>query len=426
MSTVRHDKVFLLYLFAIILIPISYATKFLLGMESLTWIDPTLIICLLVVFFLIITNGIKFYGNTPLLLLSTSFLVVYFILAFVNYLRLENVVAGDVIREPLKLLLCFCLAYLTYLYSQDSRKKDATFLALGIGAVVQFLFSLYLIFAYYIDLPLTSPMKEYIIDYVGRQSLWITPPIPRLGGTFIESPPYGLYMLTVFYCSFLQYKHKRTKFSLAVLFVTGLGSVFSLADQILVAMFISGWIVFMSLEKIKRSFFLPVFMVYAVVLFVVMTILALPHFENKIDELNNINSSSLGERTFHLIFSLKLLVENITNFFVGVGPGMYGQYAYLTGNFPNTVTPQIMMVEILVETGIFGFLLVCLIIFLLYKKIKSLHGVTGVAILIGVFLADAAQANWKWSIVFFILPFILSFSTNKDQILKEQNNEGIH
>ncbi|MCZ8523111.1 MULTISPECIES: O-antigen ligase family protein [Paenibacillus] len=402
---------FYLYIMSVFLIPLSPATKLILGMENLTWVDPSLILCMLGVIILIMTDQIKVYQRSYLILSIMTFILIYFIGALINGSRLESISVGEIIREPLKLLLCLCMTYLTYVFTNQNEDRVTIFYYFGTGAILQFCFAVYLILAYYLNLPLLPPMKEYIVDYVGRQSLWITPPIPRLGGTFIESPPFGLYMLVVLFCATLFYKYSKNIFALVVIIIGLLGAVFSLADQILVALLVSFCLIFISLEKVRKSFFMPVLVVYAAVLVAVVTILVMPHFQNKIEEISNINQSSVGERTFHILFSLKMLFNDILTFLIGLGPGLYGKYATTTGYYPDTVTPQVTIIEILVETGVLGFAIFACLLVLTLRRMLRLHSMYGIAVFVGLFLAIAAQATWKWSSVFFLIPFVLSFKT---------------
>lgn len=191
----REPKpVFLMFLLAIFLMPLSYAIKFMIGLEGLTWIDPTIICSVCVLIGIVLTRGAFPIPQINLLFISIFvFWLLYFISVLINSLEDGTVPMGEVFREPLKLIFGLIVAYLTSYYAREKENRRKMYKWIQVSAVVQFLIAVYFYFSAEFNLPLPASVHTYVVDYFERQVLWNNDtPIFRLGGTFIESPPFGL------------------------------------------------------------------------------------------------------------------------------------------------------------------------------------------------------------------------------------------
>ena len=122
--------------------------------------------------------------------------------------------------------------------------------------------------------------------------------------------------------------------------------------------------------------------------------------------LDNIDNSSVGSRLFHADYGVSLLRADLIYFLAGVGPGMYGIHAAETGIFPESVTPQLVPIEIFVEVGILGLAASVAVISLVVRRLVVL-GVLGIAGVAGLLIATTAQADWRTAPVFFAFGFLL-------------------
>lgn len=403
---------YFVFLQSVFLVPVSYGIKYMFNLDT-NWIDPSLIIGAILFIALIFINGeflrIK---NKTLLILIVSFQIIYLISAFLNSIIRSNYNLGDVIREPLKLILLIFFAYLVYFFSRDMSRRIKIYNIIGISSVIHLITAIYLSYSIKFNFPIPSFLETYTIDFVNRQSLWLSTPIPRLAGTFFESPPFGLFMLVVFYTTIMAiYETKSVKYVI-YLIVSILGMIGTFSTQVLIAFTISSLIIILFFSK-KTKYFRMFVLLFAGILFVFMSYFSINEIITKINLANSdgIYGTSVGERSFHFKNGLSLFGDNLKNILIGVGPGEYGYFASKTGIFPSTVTTQFTIIEVLVETGVLGLLIFIFLVCLVGVKIGRLHGVIGVTMFVSLFIANSFQASWKWTSFFLFIGLLLSFRT---------------
>lgn len=419
-----RDFPFLIYKFCLILLPYSYATKFIFGLGDITWIDPSLILGFLIYIYLAFTrNGFLLFGKNNIFNLFNILILVYFFTSIISVFFVYPESTFDYFREFSKFFFSFIFCYLTYFFAKPAHYRHEIYKTFCLSTLIQLCIAIYFLGVFGLGFPIWGAASDYILDYFARQTIWTFIPIPRPGGTFYESPPYGLFMLSAFYTSILFYREYKSRFAKFFVLIATVGVLSSLSDQILLAFLGSVLFLWFFEKKPTTHFFKPLIfiLVISAATYFIMAI-AIPHLAAKFQKLQggNIYGSSIGERAFHASLSLELFVDNIKNTLLGIGPGMYGQYAGQTGVFPKTVTPQFTIFEILVETGVLGFFIMGLFLFFLVKEIFRLHGILGLSIAMGLIVGNSFQANWKWSGVFFITGLLLAFSLKNNQSISNE------
>lgn len=405
------DKIsFNFFLFAIIILPFSFATKDIIGKE-ITWVDPSLVIILFVFLSLILNKNSKILPRNASLLIS-SLVFIYFLSSLINFFTNQH---NDLefLREPLRFGLSLLVFYTTYYFSKDPNKKISILSIMGIAATLQFFIAIYFLGVFLLHLPSFLNIEEFVTDYFKRQLIFYKVPIPRLGGTFFESPPFGLYMLCSFLTSYLLYKLTSSKLSVFYIVITSLGVISSFSDQIIFSYLII--VLFIFYKKIKKSQFYPLLLIIVVVFITYISFLTMPSYQNKFSTISSGDyyGTSAGERYFHIMYSIELFLKNPKNIMIGIGPGIYGEYVSLIGMFPNTTTPQVTFFEILCETGAIGFFLFTITLVYLGKFLYKYYGLLGLGVLTVIIIGDGFQANWKWSSVFLMVGVFLVIPNKK-------------
>lgn len=403
-----------LLLIAIALFPASYALKFVYDL-GVTWINPSFLIGLLALTVHLATSG-KFRvsrDEAPIVKASLVFLVAY-ILSSLRALLMNSALdtgispsAYECLREPVRLSLCFVLLYLV-LATVKTGSLYASLLKASIWmGLLQLCAAVYLLAALLAKWPLPHGWDTYIAAYIWRQSLYVGDlVIPRLGGTFREAPMYGLYMLCALACNILLLKLRYSRLYTITLRVLLIGTVLSLSSQVAIALAVLGLFAYgpgiLRYPKIKIRALLAV--AAAIIVFGIgigLVVQRMPAAGNVLS-----TSGTVNERTFHTANALDRLADQPL---LGIGPGLYGYYAAKAGGWPTTVTVQVMIPEILAETGLVGFsaflLFACVLGYWLWQRRDYMT--TG--IVVALFAASAFQANWKWDFVFFTLGLVIVF-----------------
>jgi hypothetical protein len=408
-----------LYSIAVAMIPISVASKFLLGWTSTTWIDPTLLLALGALLALFPHWGDFTSGDLRLVVLGAALL---FSLSLVC--TLSGVLIGhpsslyDALREPLRLWLNLCWLVVSCWFL---RHKPLVIIRCSIFAVVFGLsVGVYLHLVAFGVAPAPGPVISYTRAYFIRQAIWFNGiPIPRMGGLFFEAPPFGLFMFSMLVVlSLAREKGRYSRWTIVSIAFAVLGMLFSLADQVLLA---GGIGLFSSLPQLgkKRPEIVWPLVVTAIVAMCVFEFhsIALKGSSSSIGVTTAINGASLGERDFHLRYGLSLLQAQPLATLFGIGPGRYGEYASETGYFPNTVNMQTSELELLVEWGVIGLAVWIALLVCVAARVWKVHGVLGLGLLLGLILADSFQANWKHEAVFLAISVLctrrLSFAPRK-------------
>jgi len=395
-----------LYALAVVLLPLSYGTKLAFGWDAMVWVDPTLVLAIPA--FLLV--GARPIDRLGLLVAGTAFFS-----ASVGAILLTpsgGSLAGlyDVYREPIRLLLNLVWFWTSVrLFTLD---KSFVLNWLAVSVTVQLLIGCYLLVSLLGWVPIPDQVRAYTADYLVRQSLHVRGLIvPRMGGSFVESPPFGLFMFSAFAIFTLALFRERLRGGLLVLgfSVSLLGSLLSLSDQILMALAwcLLSWLV---LARTRLLSLLTKPLVAALVVTVSIYVAASIVQKVRISETTVAARSglSVGERMFHSAYAMDLLAEHPALLLFGIGPGRYGDYATRTGRFPDTVTVQVTAVEWLVEYGVLGMAVILAWIARIGGHAVRGLGWLGLSTLGGLLLANMFQANWKWEAWFMGLAYLNS------------------
>ncbi|MDL1870597.1 O-antigen ligase family protein [Deltaproteobacteria bacterium PRO3] len=409
-----YHAIFCFYQISLVFLPLSFATKLILGIPSITWIEPTLIINFLIFPFQIPT--LKFSDALALICATLLFPTIVIVFSLISLISLDPAPFSKTLVEIARLSLCSIFAFNSYNFLSQTNFRKRAYFTIGVSGTLQLLFAIYIISTPFLPVPTLSSLKEYAIEYLYRQSVFgFGIPIPRLGGTFIESPPFGLFMLCVLMVSIFNFREFKTKSSVFFILASSFGTLASLSSQVLLsAILIGGIFYFRSRFAKKNILFFNITFLIAVV-FLVTCYLALPYFSQKYTEFitGQFSGTSFGERYFHLEKSLDLLSQNIRILIIGIGAGNFGFYSAKDGIFPDTVTPQFIVSEILVENGILGLTIFLFTILFIIKKINKGMGYYGVLLFLALFFANSFQSNWKQPSFFLLLSLLLAIASKE-------------
>jgi hypothetical protein len=391
-----------LYAIAVAAIPIGVASKFLLGITSALWIDPTLLLALAALLALFPRWGDFLTGGLRLALIGAAALFFLSLVCTLSGVLLRPPSSLYIpLREPLRLWLnlcwfllgCWFLAY-----------KPRVILVCSIVAVTFGLAAgVYLHLAAIGVAPAPASVISYTRAYFFRQAIWFNGiPIPRMGGLFFESPPFGLFMFSMLIVlSFTRDKGYHPGWTACGITFAVLGMLFSLADQVLIAGTVGLLASLPHLAKSRPRIMRPLLTVttIAICAFLVHS-LSVKRISSTNDMVTEINGGSVGERSFHFRYGVSLLQAHPAATIFGIGPGRYGEYASETGAFPDSVNVQTSELELLVEWGVIGLAAWVALLACLAAREWEIYGILGLGLLLGIIIADSFQANWKHEAAF--------------------------
>lgn len=386
------------YALALLTLPAGSACKMLLGLPDMLWIDPTLIFAALAFVALAPDwreadlSGMS--GATAAVTALTLLCVAC--AAFGSFLR-PPAELYDVLREPERLVLTM-IWLLTSCWFLRVRPAFVVKYA-AIAAVLGLIAGLYIYLVAFGLIPASGTALAYSRRYMILQAIWYNGMLlPRMGGFFVEAPPFGLFMLALGIVFWVAYRAGiRSKMLLAAAIISAIGVIVSFAGQALLGACICVPAMVLS-SRTRRAWVKPL------VLAVTIGILTIAAWQTLIEKgvsaatgtaTSNISQNSVGERNFHLNYGLSLLEREPLAVVMGIGPGRYGEYAADTGYFPSTATMQFSFPEILVEWGVIGLGIWLIILTAVALHVRKVHAVAGVCLLIGLLVADSFQANWK-------------------------------
>ncbi len=184
----------LLFFAALMLSPLSYTIKIVYDLR-VTWVDPTLVLGAAAAMLPPWSWGgvdpqLRKLAVTAFLFLGTYWLAAT--VAAAEWRYPDN----EVYREPTRTALAalLCVACIRVVRRPSALCRTAS--VLGWVAVVEVVIAVYLLVGWALGLPLPSAWRAYQELYWARQSIYAGMFVwPRLGGTFIEAPPFGLYVL---------------------------------------------------------------------------------------------------------------------------------------------------------------------------------------------------------------------------------------
>jgi hypothetical protein len=224
-----------------------------------------------------------------------------------------------------------------------------------------------------------------------------------MAGTYIESPPFGLFMLCCFvilvlYLQDLKEGHKeRNLIVWASVGAAFIGVTMSLSDQVLIGLAIFGCSMIMRVPFARSRFFKAtstVVLIIAVCYAVRQVIFKWQLMS--VTAPGDVFAQSASERWFHMKYAFMSLLENPASIITGIGPGRYGDYAYRTGMFPSSVGIQVTPVEWIVEYGVVGLIVLSIWLGNIANKAWARYGWMGIGAFTALMVANAFQANWKW------------------------------
>jgi hypothetical protein len=387
---------------AVVAIPISVASKFVLGMTGTTWIDPTLLLALAALLALFSRWGDFLSGPLrPVLLGAAVLCFLSVVCAFSGAVLRPPASLYSALREPLRLLLnlCWFLVSCWFLVYRPRVILLGSILAVTFGLAA----GIYFYLVAFGVAPAPASVVSYTRAYLLRQTIWFNGiPIPRMGGLFFEAPPFGLFMLSMVVVLFLvRQKGLYSRWTAWGITLAVLGVLLSLADQVLLAA--TAGLLF-SLPRLGKkhpgiAWPLAIVLTIAVCAFEFQSITIKESSANT-GIVTRVNGGSVSERSFHINYGLSLLGAHPAASLFGIGPGRYGEYASETGYFLDTVNMQTSELELLVEWGVIGLTVWIALLGCVAARVWEVNGLLGFGLLLGLILADSFQANWKYEAVF--------------------------
>ena len=401
----------LLYALALLAMPLSYALKDVFGLMGVTWIDPTLILGLIV--FLLM--GLPMREKEPLWTLGFAF-VSAFIGTFLLHASSDRGKSALYVYyvEPIRLALNMIWFWDSMRFLRLDRKFVLRWLAICVAW--EFSVAAYLYAAFYDLVPVPDVVKLYLEIFKTRQTLSIgNLQVYRMAGTFIESPPFGLFMFSCFVIFVLYLSgdehdcdERWKKLSVLGAACAFIGTVISLSDQVLIALLVIGFTALLayagSAGIARRLLLLGLVLALA---FYIGTALASKRSSESVYT-GDPTGGSFSERSFHARYGLKVLAEQPASIVMGIGPGRYGDYAVRTGYFPATVTFQFTLIEWIVEYGTLGLVLIGLWLYKIGSHAVIQYGTVGAGAVLALLIANMFQANWMWESWFLALAFLYS------------------
>lgn len=399
-----------LYSLAVVVIPIGVASKFLLGLDDVTWIDPTLVLSIASMAVLLPRWGDFLGADLRLLTIGAAILAAAsLVCAFSGFLLRPTPSLYNAIREPLRLWLNLCWFLLSAWFLRN--RPRVVLCCSGIAVAFALCTGVYLDLVVFGIAPAPQLVVSYARIYFLRQTVWFGyTPIPRMSGLYFEGPPFGLFMFSMLVVLFvLRRDGFRSKGSGRSIALATLGTILALADQVLLGALVSLAVCLPALGK-KNAHALRFAMLFVIVglgCFEAYSISA-KNGTSAFEIGSNINGNSVGERSFHLRYGLSLLQSNPSATLLGIGPGRYGEYVAETGNFPDTESMQTSEAEVLVEWGVLGSFVWLVLFVCVMTRAWAAHHMLGIGLLFGVIIADSFQANWKHEAVFLAIATLCS------------------
>ncbi len=391
------------YALALLTLGAGPATKVFFGGAGMVWIDPPLIFSILALVALLPylnRNNTMLWRQIagPL----AALVLVCGLSALSGFALLPIDRLYNALREPLRFVLML-VWFATSCWFLEQR-REMVFRYAAAGALLGLLSGLYVYSAAMRLLPAPIALVAYAQQYWVRQAFWVgNVPLPRMGGLFIEAPPFGLFMLGLLVLFLIALRSgAKNKVTIVGLAAALVGAIASLADQVMIAVVVCLAVSVLSL-KMRSRWLRPTVLAMAFCLFAMAAVLSLRTkliVGPEIGAANVIYGNSVGERNFHARYGISLLGREPAATVFGIGPGRYGEYVAQTGLFPDTVTMQYTAPEILVEWGIAGLAVWLALLAMLGVRAWKTHRFAGLGLLAALLIADSFQANWKSESVF--------------------------
>jgi hypothetical protein len=402
-----------LILGALVLSPVSVVIKLVYSLPF-PWIDPTLILgaaaALLPPWPLPPADRrLRGVAVCAVLFLGTYWLSATLSVAAAQFPGAEPF--REPVRTALGILLCVgCVR----VWTKGSALQRAA-VVLGWVAVVEVLLAVYLLAGLALNLPMPAQWRSYQEIYWFRQAFYAGKIVwPRLGGTFVEAPPFGLYVLgAIIMLSFARRTTPRDsppmpgRWMDAILW---LGLAGSLSSQVLIGAMLWGLLLAGFDLYVRRQ---PTLW-HVVGVVVLLTLFSGGVYKKYLESKRPQPEigSSVGERRAHTTRAWRTFLSHPI---LGVGPGQYGEVAMRESFslYDVRVSPQFVPAELLADSGALGFgTAVLLVASILFALLRS-GNYSAVSAAAGLLVADGFQANWRWPMLFIAIAVLLVVSTSQ-------------
>jgi len=414
-----------IYAVALLLLPFSAAVKQIFDLNGFVWIAPSLILGI-VVFVLL---------DAPILDKRVVYLALFAMLSgllgsfFLPASRLrEHSSLYSIYAEPIRLVLDLVWYSVSIWFFVN--RRDSALRWLTISAFLQLTVAAYLYLALFELVPVPETVATYLLMYRARQVLfWGNSPVYRMAGTFIEGPPFGLFMFSClvicalgFYVDCTSLPKKPRRWTLLGILVGTIGSLLSLSDGVLLSLSILG--IGFYLHTRSRWVHRPLARIIEVVALLVFCVTVGTYTIQRLREKwelakaptpinNDVLGDSGAERAFHVQYGLARFGEVPLALISGIGPGRYGDYATRTGMFPPSVDIAFMPAAWLIEFGVCGSAIIVVWLWRIGSRSKRAFGRIGTCSLVALLIANTGQANWLWETWFLALAFLYASGSNR-------------
>lgn len=412
------------YALALLSLPIGSATKLLLGREDMVWIDPTLMFSAFAFAALVFSwSEIETAWLSGIIKTVALLITLCLASAGMGLLLRPAPELYNVLREPERVALTMIWLVTSCWFLRFKPAFVAKFAAMA--ALIGLASGLYVYMAALGLIPSPDSAVMYSRRYLILQAVWYQGMlVPRMGGLFVEAPPFGLFMFalgTVFWV--VLRAGIRSRLILGASVVSILGVIASFAGQVLLGASICLSAMVLS-HKVRQGWIKPAAIAVIAAVLVVggwQSLVAKGIAANS-TRTTNIDGDSVGERDFHLNYGFSLLGNQPLAVFLGIGPGRYGEYAAETGYFADTTTMQFTPLELLVEWGIVGLSAWTILAIATSLRVYRNYAYTGVFILGGLLIANSFQASWK-SEAFFLAVAALCTRFNHSELTVRSNTD---
>lgn len=406
----------LLVLAALVTSPLSYVIKLIYSLP-ITWVDPTLILGALAGLLPPWSWRIDTQALRRVALWTTLFVAICWLAATVAAVRMQFP-GAEPFREPIRLTLDVLLAVGCLRVLTTPQRVRRIALVLGYVAVFEVITAIYLLLATVLPLPLSEAWRAYQQEYWFRQAFYAGSLVwPRLGGTFVEAPPFGLYVLGSL---MVVYAGRRAVHAagdpmpgrwLTAVLLGGLAG--SLSSQVWTGAAVWGLLtlaprVWTSRVGARaRSW-------YAVATLILLAALSgavyAKYRQGQQEAVEK--GASIGERRAHIALAASLFADHSL---IGIGPGQFGEVALREshGLYEASTNVQFTPAEIPAETGMLGTISLVLLIASLAWALLERRDIMSLAALVGLLIADSFQANWRWPIVFIAISVLLALNLTR-------------
>lgn len=396
-----------LILVALVLSPLSYVIKIVYDLPF-PWIDPTLIVgavAALLPPWSLPTVDRRLRGVA---VCTVLFLATYWLSATASAARAQFADA-EPFREPVRTALgiLLCLGCVRVWRNRSALGRAAV--VLGWVAVAEVLLAVYLIAGLALNLPMPGQWRSYQEIYWFRQAFYASKIVwPRLGGTFVEAPPFGMYILgAIIVLAFARRTRLRGsppmpgRWMDAILWI---GLAGSLSSQVLIGAMLWGLLLTGFDLYVRRQ---PTLW-HAAGAVVLVTLFSAgvyrKYLESKRPEPEI--GSSVGERRAHTMRAWHTFLDRPV---LGVGPGQYGEIAMRESSslYDARVSPQFVAAELLADTGALGLGAALLLVASIIYALLQTRSYSAVSATVGLLVADSFQANWRWPMLFIAIAVLL-------------------